>query len=478
MFGAPVTIPAGFTPSFVYAVDLNSDGKLDLVFADSGYTVGGNSDVGGAIYVSINAGGGVFQTPVQVFSGTFPAFGTGDVNGDGKLDLIVSSDTPGTGGAVVSFLQGNGSGTFQAPTSIAIEEANGNSIVVQDFNGDGNLDIAIAHQDGETGFLAGYGNGTFSAETPFNTTYEPTLLLTTDLNGDGRPDLIVVGFTMAVLLNDSEPPTTIQTSPAGLQFSVDGGVAQQAPQTLSLSQGSHTIAVTTPQAGSAAGTQYAFKSWSDGGALSHSIMVGATSTTYTAAFTTQYELTISASPAGNGTVTPASGTFYDSGTVVPITATAGSGNAFTGWTGNVASPSSSSTTVTMSAPETVTANFSGGTGHPTFFSGEDSLGAGVYYLQFPDGNLFGYYNFPAPGSIIYHYDMGFEGFVSSTAGQIYFYDFASGHWWYTSAGLFPYLYDFTLNTFIYYFPDPKKMGHYTTNPRSFVNLTTGVFFTM
>ncbi len=42
MFGAPVTIPAGFAPSFVYAVDLNSDGKLDLVFADSGYTVGGN----------------------------------------------------------------------------------------------------------------------------------------------------------------------------------------------------------------------------------------------------------------------------------------------------------------------------------------------------------------------------------------------------------------------------------------------------
>ncbi len=140
--------------------------------------------------------------------------------------------------------------------------------------------------------------------------------------------------------------------------------------------------------------QYVFKSWSDGGALSHSITVGASATTYTATFTEQYQLIISASPAAGGTVTPASGTFYDSGTVVPVTATASSGDAFTNWTGSVASSSSSSTTVTMSGPQTVTASFSGGSGHPAFFAGEDSLGAGVYYLQFPDNNLFGYYNYP------------------------------------------------------------------------------------
>jgi hypothetical protein len=74
--------------------------------------------------------------------------------------------------------------------------------------------------------------------------------------------------------------------------------------------------------------------------------------------------------------------------------------------------------------------------------------------------------------------MGFEAFIPSTAGQIYFYDFTSGHWWYTSSGLFPYLYDFTLNTFIYYFPNAKNMGTYTTNPRYFSNLTTGNIFTM
>jgi hypothetical protein len=114
---------------------------------------------------------------------------------------------------------------------------------------------------------------------------------------------------------------------------------------------------------------------------------------------------------------------------------------------------------------------------PTFFNGASSVGSGVFYLQFPNGNLFGYYNlqnFP----IFYHYDMGFEAFIDGGNGAAYMYDFTSKHWWYTSASLFPYLYDFTLNTFIYYFPDTKNAGHYTTNPRSFVNLTTGVFFTM
>ena len=71
-----------------------------------------------------------------------------------------------------------------------------------------------------------------------------------------------------------------------------------------------------------------------------------------------------------------------------------------------------------------------------FFDGEAAAGNGVYYLQFPDGNLFGYYNFPTI-SFLYHYDMGFEAFVPGSAADVYLYDFTSGHWWYTSNTLFP-----------------------------------------
>ncbi len=114
---------------------------------------------------------------------------------------------------------------------------------------------------------------------------------------------------------------------------------------------------------------------------------------------------------------------------------------------------------------------------PAFFLGEDSLGGGVYYLQFQNNGLFGYYNYVA-SSIIYHFDMGYEAFIPSTGGQLYFYDFATGHWWYTSSSMFPNLYDFTLNAFIYYFQDAQNPGHYTTNPRIFSNLATGKIFTM
>jgi hypothetical protein len=114
---------------------------------------------------------------------------------------------------------------------------------------------------------------------------------------------------------------------------------------------------------------------------------------------------------------------------------------------------------------------------PAFFNGQVSLGSGGYYLQFPNGNVFGYYNIPA-FPIFYHYDMGFEAFVDGGNGAAYLYDFSSGHWFYTSASLFPNLYDFTLNNWLYYLPNPKSPGHYTTNPRYFSDLTTGRIINM
>src|SRR6202007_1321205 len=62
---------------------------------------------------------------------------------------------------------------------------------------------------------------------------------------------------------------------------------------------------------------------------------------------------------------------------------------------------------------------------------------------------------------------------------IYFYDNASTHFFYTSPSFpFPYLYDFSLNTVLYYYPDPHNPGHYTTNPRYFYNFATGQIITM
>jgi uncharacterized protein (TIGR03437 family) len=219
-FQAPTTVPAGVTPTAMSAVDLNGDGKLDLVFSDSGPN---GSGPGGGIYVALNTGGGVFQAPVQVFSGIAPAFGIGDVNGDGKLDLVASSAAAGTGNTVLSWLAGNGNGTFQAPIVITTSGATDNAILVQDFNGDGIPDIVLAHQGANTTFLAGYGGGTFSAETSFLSTGQPTLLAAADFNGDGKPDLLVGGLTISVLLNKSV--TTAKASVASSAPAISTAIA-------------------------------------------------------------------------------------------------------------------------------------------------------------------------------------------------------------------------------------------------------------
>jgi hypothetical protein len=151
---------------------------------------------------------------------------------------------------------------------------------------------------------------------------------------------------------------TIATSPANLLVSVDGGPLTAAPLVETWNQNStHTIATTSPQSGGT-GIQYAFSAWSDLGAISHTITVPATATTYTASFATQYQLTTAGNPSAGGTVSPTSGNYYTSGTIVPLVATANAGYSFTNWTGNVANSTSATTSITMTAPQSVTANFS------------------------------------------------------------------------------------------------------------------------
>ena len=112
---------------------------------------------------------------------------------------------------------------------------------------------------------------------------------------------------------------------------------------------------------------------------------------------------------------------------------------------------------------------------PAFFSGEVALADGVFYLAFPNGNLFGYYEFLTDPNFIYHFDLGFAYVFDAFDGDggVYFYDFASSDFFYTSPVFaFPYLYDFSLNAFLYYYPDTSSAGHYTSNPRYFYNFAT------
>jgi hypothetical protein len=148
---------------------------------------------------------------------------------------------------------------------------------------------------------------------------------------------------------------TVQTSPAGRAFTVDGNVYTTTQVFTWTAGSSHTIETTSPQSGGT-GIRYTWSSWSDGGAISHTV-TPTTDTTYTANFTAQYYLTMNAGT--GGTVSPASG-WNNGGSVVNISATADGGYGFSSWTGSGTgsySGTNNPASVTMNGPITETASF-------------------------------------------------------------------------------------------------------------------------
>jgi hypothetical protein len=151
---------------------------------------------------------------------------------------------------------------------------------------------------------------------------------------------------------------TVQANIDGLSFSVDGTTYTTA-QTFSWQAGStHTIATTQYQ-GTATDSRYYFSSWSDGGAISHTVTAPAAGNlvTYTAKFGIQYLLTMNAGTGGG--VNPGT-SWKTAGTTVLLTANAGTGYTFFNWTGSGTGSyagTDNPATVVVNGPITETANF-------------------------------------------------------------------------------------------------------------------------
>lgn len=136
--------------------------------------------------------GGTFLDVVNYNVGTFPG-GTvnGDFDGDGDLDIAVGiSDGADTHN--VSILLGNGDGTFAEAVVYSVDQWPG-SMVTGDFNGDGKLDLATIVSNGvdthNISVLLGNGDGTFAEAVNYSIDWAGSLI-TSDLNGDGYLDLV------------------------------------------------------------------------------------------------------------------------------------------------------------------------------------------------------------------------------------------------------------------------------------------------
>jgi hypothetical protein len=216
------TFGTGLGPRAVVAGDFNGDGSEDLAVANF---------MSNDVTVLLGNGMGTFNpasgSPFAVSnSGKNPspiAMASGDFNEDGHLDVaIVNSATNN-----VSIMLGNGAGGLScSPESFVATAGFPAWISAGDVNGDRHLDLAIANADSNNvTVLLGTGTGSFEAAngSPFPVGAGPQSIVEEDFNGDGRPDLAVVDYTgqnVSELLNES---CTMSVEPASLTMDASEG---------------------------------------------------------------------------------------------------------------------------------------------------------------------------------------------------------------------------------------------------------------
>jgi hypothetical protein len=169
------------SPVYIAAGDFNGDGKPDIAVPDySGKTIS----------VYLNRGDGTFGAPVVTslnIPNTLGAIVVGDINEDGKQDLIVSTVA---GSQFAIPLLGQGDGTFSQQPGIA-NSFGFLSGKLADFNGDGHLDLFLGG-DGEPYLFIGKGDGTFTQQSIPNGSSPGDYfsLAVGDLNGDKLLDVV------------------------------------------------------------------------------------------------------------------------------------------------------------------------------------------------------------------------------------------------------------------------------------------------
>lgn len=198
-FGVPNPITMGTYPRQVLAVDLNKDGKVDLVSANSGQAAQ-------ALVYRLGNGDGTFGNPTSYTAGS-STFGVAavDLNKDGNLDLVTANSNSND----ISVRVATGAGTFPTASTQYGAGADTRAIAAADLTGDGAADlVAVNYGSGNISIYKNNGDGTFAAQSNLSVGASPQHVILTDLDKDGKLDVVTAnanGNNLSVRLANGTP---------------------------------------------------------------------------------------------------------------------------------------------------------------------------------------------------------------------------------------------------------------------------------
>ena len=208
MHGGALRLGVSPHPHAVALADLDRDGHLDVLVD--------HRDAEGLQWLR-GLGGGRFAegTLIPLGGDPYRGFEVVDIDGDGALDLIA----PVRAGAAVRL--GDGAGNFRAPEESPFPAVRPFAVVTGDLDGDGTLDLAVGSGEspGAVTLLHGDGSGGFREAngSPFDSGPGAKKMAAADLDGDGFDDLLVTSWNSRDLeiFHGGETPGAVRRLPVG-----------------------------------------------------------------------------------------------------------------------------------------------------------------------------------------------------------------------------------------------------------------------
>jgi FG-GAP-like repeat len=200
-------------PRMVISADFNRDGNLDIATANFDFFAAADGTDLFGITVARGTGAGTLQFPPFELATRKPGsrvLTARDFDNDTILDLAFLHSSPSLPGSF-SIVRGNGDGTFGPVQTTGFTGIDPRALVAEDFNLDGNLDLAIANFQSNTISIV-HGTGDLSQVGPvqdFAPFAGPSALVVGDFNNDCRPDLGILNAddrTLSILLNTTPKP--------------------------------------------------------------------------------------------------------------------------------------------------------------------------------------------------------------------------------------------------------------------------------